>query len=538
MKLNGILGTGSGKLGSSVFSVVGGVQVLREYNPDIYNPSTQPQIDQRARLKLMAQVASAFQPINAFEKKKNVSSRNKFISANYPYTYATEGVAEIKLEDVQVAEGTIALPTLNVRRIENGRIEVELSTNAPIYFKRIVYACFYILGENQLVLDHSVVVNYSESNKRFKTDSFNNRRHCVIYAYGMRDYNAAATAALGDYHVVTATDVARLIAQRSINPAYYTFSRTRGVTLPEMYLVIMQQVNFNNADVPANTIVDVPFRPSYPFFVRCYIPYPETYSGQLLVDTQHFPYQVFGYSEDRYEGSINGLVGGEIISFVLGKMITADEFQENYWYSSQIRIAEQNTSMQSIEVNNYDIPSQDMTFVPIGSLLSVRCNVENAINMRLRMYVDDIADVTVPLEGGVGVIETDTVRVGDTLTFAVGAQFTDGFRVKKTFGGKVRITDETPVINSVSIRDTEIQTDDVVEVESGNDVPISIYTAGLIGAHVLLNKNGRGYEDTGITITASVTQFFMDLVRGDVLVFAVGWGETPTEWLDADISVV
>ena len=77
----------------------------------------------------------------------------------------------------------------------------------------------------------------------------------------------------------------------------------------------------------------------------------------------------------------------------------------------------------------------------------------------------------------------------------------------------------------------------MVEVESGTNVPISIYTAGLAGAHVLIDKNGAGYEDTGITIMASVTQFFMDLVSGDEIYFAVGWGETPTAILDAEIGV-
>ena len=51
MKLVGILGSGSGKLGSSVFSTVAGETVVRQYQPTVANPNTEAQVNQRARMK-------------------------------------------------------------------------------------------------------------------------------------------------------------------------------------------------------------------------------------------------------------------------------------------------------------------------------------------------------------------------------------------------------------------------------------------------------------------------------------------------------
>ena len=54
MKLNGIVGKGTGKLGASVFAISGGEQIVRQYNPVVSNPNTDAQVAQRAKLKLMS----------------------------------------------------------------------------------------------------------------------------------------------------------------------------------------------------------------------------------------------------------------------------------------------------------------------------------------------------------------------------------------------------------------------------------------------------------------------------------------------------
>ena len=111
MKLNGIVGKGSGKLGASVFAISGGEQIVRQYNPQVSNPSTDAQVTQRAKLKLMSQLAAALAPALAFKKNGLVSARNQFVSKNIGLcTYSDANGAEIDLEKLRITSGNTALP--------------------------------------------------------------------------------------------------------------------------------------------------------------------------------------------------------------------------------------------------------------------------------------------------------------------------------------------------------------------------------------------------------------------------------------------
>ena len=76
MKLYGLFGKGSGKLGSSVFAISSGEQIVREYNPVVENPNTPAQVEQRAKFKLLSQLASDLASALAFKKEGLVSTRN------------------------------------------------------------------------------------------------------------------------------------------------------------------------------------------------------------------------------------------------------------------------------------------------------------------------------------------------------------------------------------------------------------------------------------------------------------------------------
>lgn len=64
MKLQGFL-KGVGKVENLVVSQVGGVTIARAYQPNVSNPKTEKQVDQRARLKLASQIAAAMSPVIA-----------------------------------------------------------------------------------------------------------------------------------------------------------------------------------------------------------------------------------------------------------------------------------------------------------------------------------------------------------------------------------------------------------------------------------------------------------------------------------------
>lgn len=531
MKLNGILGTGSGKLGSSVFSVVGGVQVLREYNPDVFNPSTQPQIDQRARLKLMSQIASAFQPVNAFEKKKNVSARNKFISANYQYTYATGGVAEIKLEDVQLAEGSVILPPLTARRVSYRGIEVELEYQGMYAFQRVIYVMYAVTPNNDLIFFDSIVLESSADNPTYKYTFNNYEFGIVVYAYGMRDFNAAATAALGDYEVESGLDVARLVAQRSIIPAYYSFSRTQGIVISRDYSLYWNRVSLNNTLLPEDSDVELPYASSFAMIVRI----SSEVILDLLVDDGHFPYNVFTSANREYTGTISRLAGGEVIRFCIGKRISADEFQEVTWYPSVFKIAEQGAEFLSLSLNNNVIPNRDKTFVAIEELMTFVATSRNTINMSVRACKNGVRIFDTGITSGEAELYIDGLQLGDELSFDIGAKLISGFAVKAPFNGRVVITDTTPTITSFVVNGHECQRYETYGVPAGDNVQVTLLMEGCVGAHLLINRDNEGWEDTGVEIKTGILNYRLSIEVAEFVGLAIGWGNTPSAYFEANI---
>ena len=116
MKLSGITGKGTGKLGSSVFAVNSGEQIVRQYQPVVANPSTEGQVEQRSKLKLMSQLAAAYAPVLAFRKDGMKSARNLFISKNIANVSFEGETATINLPAMQLTAGSTGIPAVTVSR--------------------------------------------------------------------------------------------------------------------------------------------------------------------------------------------------------------------------------------------------------------------------------------------------------------------------------------------------------------------------------------------------------------------------------------
>ena len=114
MKLYGFTGKGSGKMGSSVFAISGGEQIVRQYNPVVSNPSTPAQVEQRAKLKLLSQLAAVLAPAIKIKKDGLVSARNKFVSINYPYTSYADGKASVEVAKLQLSESKTKAAQISV----------------------------------------------------------------------------------------------------------------------------------------------------------------------------------------------------------------------------------------------------------------------------------------------------------------------------------------------------------------------------------------------------------------------------------------
>lgn len=231
MKLQGLLGKGAGKLGSSVFSVNGGEQIVRQYNPSVANPNTLGQVNQRAKFKLQSQIATAMAPVIAIPKEGIKSSRNLFIKRNNDAFVANNGTAQVSYENLQLTTGNIGLPAISAERNVNGGIVVVMAENAAAVASRVVYCAFKKSSENQLQYVGSVVATNAGSDGEFEAQFPDMDGDIVFYAYGMKDKNASATAKYGNYEVHSGTDVAQLIMNRSLSTSDFTITQTRGTTL-------------------------------------------------------------------------------------------------------------------------------------------------------------------------------------------------------------------------------------------------------------------------------------------------------------------
>lgn len=140
--IQGITGKLSGKMGSAVFRVRNGQQVVAQYNPIVKNPNTEKQQASRAALKLISQLGAIMSPgfgtmgITKRPAKGQPTQRNAFTALNYELiqTEQTEEgvVAKIPMEQLQLTSSFRELGLLSAVAGENKiRVQIELADSAP-----------------------------------------------------------------------------------------------------------------------------------------------------------------------------------------------------------------------------------------------------------------------------------------------------------------------------------------------------------------------------------------------------------------------
>lgn len=230
MKLNGLLGTGSGKLGTSVFTTVKGTQIVRQYQPTVNNPSTNLQVSQRSRFKLISQIAASMAAVIAIPRIGLASSRNLFVKKNMPAVLGDIEGAQVSYEKLQLTNGTTALPAIVAAR-SAGYLTLNLASNASAIVNRVIYCIFTKNPDGQLVLNTSSIVSDAGEGNNFQFKIQDIPGDLAIYAYGIKDNSASASATFGNYKVTSASDIASLVSNRSISAKDFIFTKTNGTTL-------------------------------------------------------------------------------------------------------------------------------------------------------------------------------------------------------------------------------------------------------------------------------------------------------------------
>lgn len=231
MKLSGIAGTGSGKLGSTVYATIAGEQVVRQYQPVVANPSTVHQVNSRSKLKLASQLAAALSDVIAIPKQGMKSSRNLFIKKNYGLLAASNGVAQISYENVQLTTGNGGIAAITASRDNENKLTISLQDAAAPAISRVVYIVYKKTDEGELQMVKSSICETAGDNRNFECEIAAASGELVLYAYGMKDASASATAKYANLQCSTGVDIARLVANRTIKSEEFAFTGTRGATM-------------------------------------------------------------------------------------------------------------------------------------------------------------------------------------------------------------------------------------------------------------------------------------------------------------------
>lgn len=199
MKLNGFVGKGSGKLGSSVFAISGGEQIVREYNPRVANPNTDAQVAQRAKMKLMSQLAAALAPGLAFKKKNLTSARNLFVSKNIGLCQYQNSKAEVDLKLLQLTGGSIAFPLIGVTEGQDHLYTITNSTPVDESIKKVIVVIAKQTENEKLSIVKVETLDVNVGGTFSTTYTNSDESLLVIYAYGWKPTASANAVAYNDY---------------------------------------------------------------------------------------------------------------------------------------------------------------------------------------------------------------------------------------------------------------------------------------------------------------------------------------------------
>ena len=135
--MQGITGKLSGKLGSAVFRVRDGAQVVAQYNPVVKNPNSEGQQSSRAAFKLMSQLAAVMSPgfgtmsVTKRGGRGTPSKRNEFFKLNYGLVSTEDTaqgiVASVPMEQLQLTNSFREFGSMNVTQTGEGTITVTMS---------------------------------------------------------------------------------------------------------------------------------------------------------------------------------------------------------------------------------------------------------------------------------------------------------------------------------------------------------------------------------------------------------------------------
>lgn len=234
----------AGKKAGIVTYRVGETLLAREYVPNPANPKTERQVQQRAKIKLLSQIAAVFRPIIAIFPSSGGSSRAIFARLNYPKITAPGTTAEIDYTSVSLTDSDrpITQVAKDIAFLPSGvRMLVGLPQEPTEDIKRVFYYLFGKQDNGKFVfLDYYFSeIRWSSrnplffcwANAPFEIDNQGRaKRDYLIYAIGMGDYSQAATDYWNNLDVPNIGLLGQLIAEKLISSNDFYFTQTSSLS--------------------------------------------------------------------------------------------------------------------------------------------------------------------------------------------------------------------------------------------------------------------------------------------------------------------
>lgn len=232
--MQGITGKLSGKMGSAVFRVRNGAQVVAQYNPIVKNPDTTAQQGSRAAFKLLSQLGAVLAPgfgtmgVAKRAGKSQPTKRNTFFQLNYPSVVVdTQGdVAEratIPMENVKLTSSTRF--GITIAATQNA-VNVTV-LDSSIKTVRFVDVKYVVEGTTKKPILAGVTDVAVASSVASYTPAGNTKG--TVLAYGLIPGEGATDSSLGNLYTPTSTDyVGAVEVSRMINEGEIATTATVG----------------------------------------------------------------------------------------------------------------------------------------------------------------------------------------------------------------------------------------------------------------------------------------------------------------------
>lgn len=525
MKLTGITGTGSGKLGSAVFSVSAGEQVVRQYQPVVTNPSTPQQVDNRAKLKLLSQLSAVMADVIAIPKVGSLTPRNSFVRDNYPLVTAENGAASVDLSQLAITKGGMQIPEVVAERNADTSIDVALAMKADQLVSRVIYIMFYRNNQGELQLVDSAVVETAGEGGTFPWSFPYYQQDVVVYAYGIFDKNAKATASFGNYAVATGTQVASLIAGRHVDESDYLITKTRGIVLAGETTAEFHSVSINNVNIAAQDSTPVPYDNSITAIVET--TQADGMYVRLLVDGVGSDPQLIEVGYNVL--GAGGLAGGENIRVQIGTM-NGSTFLPAKTFGGTAQMIPQPSGFSFVRYNGFEIASSGSTQVAQALNSSIRVDAIGVTNKYLRISINGTAQTPVAFNNGVANDGILAPAVGDVITFQIGRMVNGTFTQDMAYGGQAVVAEVPATFTSISVNGTAVPSTGSASVVLQSPNTIVVGSQNATGKYLgILNGNNQVLSVHAISGNSTTIQQTYN--EGDIIKFAIGTGSDTSSFV-------